>query len=112
MSASTRRIWTRVISGPGSTSSCSTVRGCRAPAGAAAAAGGGRAAGAAGAPGAAPQAGGRGAGGGRAGGGRAGFTPEPIPAEFAQRQGQVSAQTIAAVKQFVEEGGTVIAIGS
>ena len=35
MSASTRRIWTRVISGPGSTSSCSTVRGCRAPAGAA-----------------------------------------------------------------------------
>ncbi len=52
-------------------------------------------------------------GGGRgAGGGRAGFTPEPIPEEFAQRQGQVSAQTIAAVKQFVQEGGTVIAIGS
>ena len=75
-------------------------------------AGGGRAAGAAGAPGAAPQAGGREAGGGRAGGGRGGFTPEPIPAEFAQRQGQVSAQTIAAVKQFVQEGGTVIAIGS
>jgi len=48
--------------------------------------------------------------GGRGGAGRAGFTPEPIPAEYARRQGQVSAQTIAAIKEFVNEGGTVIAI--
>jgi hypothetical protein len=53
--------------------------------------------------------GGFGEGGGR-GGGRAGFTPKPIPEEFARRQGQVSAQTLAQVKQFVEEGGTLIAI--
>jgi len=62
-------------------------------------------------------AGGRGAGGGRGGaqaggGGRANFTPEPIPAEFARRQGQVTAQTVAQIKQFVQEGGTLIAIGS
>ena len=68
--------------------------------------GGGRAAGgdvpppAAGAPGR----------GGRGGAGRAGFTPEPIPPEYARRQGQVSAQTIAAIKEFVNQGGTVIAI--
>jgi hypothetical protein len=48
--------------------------------------------------------------GGRGGAGRAGFTPEPIPEEFARRQGTVSAQTMAAVKEFVEQGGTVIAI--
>jgi hypothetical protein len=55
-----------------------------------------------------------GGGGGRAAGagpgGRAGFTPEPIPTEYARRQGQVSAQTIAAIKEFVDQGGTVIAI--
>jgi hypothetical protein len=63
--------------------------------------------------------------GGRAGGGRgadtqatagrsgrAGFTPEPIPDEFARRQGQVSAGTIAQIKQFVQDGGSVVAIGS
>jgi hypothetical protein len=43
---------------------------------------------------------------------RAGFTPEPIPPEYARRQGQVTAKTVAAVRQFVEEGGTLIAIGS
>jgi hypothetical protein len=59
--------------------------------------------GGAGARGAAPQgAGGR--------GGRAGFTPQPIPEEFARRQGQVSAQTLANIKQFVQDGGTVIGI--
>jgi zinc carboxypeptidase len=68
-----------------------------------------------------------GAGGGRGGGGRgapaagaplatqgrsgrAGFTPEPIPQEYARRQGQVTPQTIAAIKEFVDQGGTVIAI--
>ncbi len=85
---------------------------------------GGRGAGAAGdvtpgAPGAdQPGAGGgRGGGGGQGGGqgatgGRAGFAPKPIPEEFARRQGQVSAQTFAQVKQFVQDGGTVIAIGA
>jgi Zinc carboxypeptidase len=68
-------------------------------------------------PGAAANTGaGRGAGGGRgggqAGGGRAGFSPAPIPDEFARRQGQVSAQTFAQIKQFVQDGGTVIAIGA
>jgi hypothetical protein len=43
---------------------------------------------------------------------RAGFTPEPIPPEFARRQGQVTARTAAAIRQFVEEGGTLIAIGT
>ena len=61
--------------------------------------------------------GGRGGGAGGSGGqgaasGRAGFTPEPIPDEFARRQGQVSAQTFTQVKQFVQDGGTVIAIGA
>jgi hypothetical protein len=58
--------------------------------------------------------GGGGGGGGRAAGagpvGRAGFTPDPIPPEYARRQGQVSAQTIASIKEFVDQGGTVIAI--
>ena len=59
--------------------------------------------------------GGRGGGGGGRGGqgvagGRAGFTPQPIPDEFARRQGQVSAQTFTQVKQFVQDGGTVIAM--
>ena len=50
--------------------------------------------------------------GGQPGSGRADFTPEQIPEEFARRQGQVSAQTLAQIKQFVEDGGTVIAIGA
>ncbi|HEX2452970.1 MAG TPA: M14 metallopeptidase family protein [Vicinamibacterales bacterium] len=57
--------------------------------------------------------GGRGGrGGAQAGGGRAGFTPQPIPEEFARRQGQVSPQTLAQIKQFVQDGGSVIAIGA
>ena len=58
--------------------------------------------------------GGGGGGGGRggAGAGRAGFTPQPIPPEFERRQGQVSAQTLAQIQQFVMEGGAVIGIGS
>jgi hypothetical protein len=74
----------------------------------------------------APQggAGGRGGEGGRGGGGaggaeaaggrggRAGFTPAPIPAEFARRQGNVTADTMTKLKEFVAEGGTVIAIGN
>jgi hypothetical protein len=58
------------------------------------------------------RAGGGGRGAGAQGGGRAGFTPQPIPDEFAKRQGQVSAQTLAAIKQFVQDGGTLIAIGT
>jgi hypothetical protein len=55
--------------------------------------------------------GGRGAGGGAAGGGRG--TPLPIPAEFAGQQGAISINvTLPILKQFVEGGGTVIAIGS
>jgi hypothetical protein len=56
--------------------------------------------------------GGPGQGGRGRGSGRAGFTPEAIPEMFAKRQGQVTAQTQAQIKRFVEEGGTVIAIGS
>jgi hypothetical protein len=59
-----------------------------------------------------PGGGGRGGGRGGAQAGRANFTPEPIPEEFAKRQGQVSEQTVAQIKQFLQDGGTVIAIGS
>jgi Zinc carboxypeptidase len=76
------------------------------PAGGDAPAGGGNA----GTGGGGGRGGGRGAGPG--GGGRAGFTPEPIPDDLARRQGQVSPQTFAQVKQFVQDGGTVIAIGA
>jgi hypothetical protein len=74
-------------------------------------------AGATGAP-AGGRGGGRGAGRGGAQAapaqpaGRGNFTPEPIPAEFARRQGQVTDQTTAQIKQFVQDGGTVIAIGT
>jgi hypothetical protein len=87
--------------------------------------GGGRGAGegdaAAGGAGAAEAAGrGAGRGGGQAaqgggrggGGGRAGFTPQPIPQEFARRQGSVSAATLDKIRQFVEAGGTVIGIAA
>jgi len=50
--------------------------------------------------------------GGPGRGGRAGFTPQPIPEEFARRQGQITAQTLEQVKQFVQDGGTVMAIGA
>src|SRR6185369_17612947 len=60
---------------------------------------------------------GGGGGGGAAGaaggrGGRAGFTPQPIPDQYARMQGQVTAQTLQQIKQFVQDGGTVIAIGN
>ncbi|MEO8075487.1 MAG: M14 metallopeptidase family protein [Acidobacteriota bacterium] len=54
---------------------------------------------------------GRGAAAPAAGGGRAGFTPRAIPQELARRQGQVSSKTITQIKEFVQQGGTVIAIG-
>jgi hypothetical protein len=81
-------------------------RGGEAPAGAPAAGGGA-------APAGAPAAG-RGAGGagGRGqGGGREGFTPQPIPEEFARRQGAFSAATMDKVKEFVNQGGSVLYIG-
>jgi hypothetical protein len=84
-----------------------------------AAAGGGRRGG--GGAGAA-QAGGRAAGAGQAGRGGAGqaqaapgaqpFTPQPIPEEYRQRQGQVTAKTVEQIRAFVEAGGAVVAIGS
>jgi hypothetical protein len=52
--------------------------------------------------------GGRGAGGGRGGGGGA---PQNIPAEYQNQIGSVSvATTIPQLKQFIENGGTVIAL--
>ena len=61
---------------------------------------------------AAAAAGGRGgAGGGR--GGQAGAAQSTIPAEYQGRQGRISAATtIPALKKFVEDGGTIITIGS
>jgi hypothetical protein len=50
--------------------------------------------------------------GGPGRGGRAGFTPQPIPEEFARRQGQITSQTLEQVKQFVQDGGSLMAIGS
>ncbi|MBP6716132.1 MAG: peptidase, partial [Acidobacteria bacterium] len=53
------------------------------------------------------------AGGGAAGGGRGAGAALPVPAEYAGQQGAMSAAvTLPALKQFVENGGTVIAIGS
>lgn len=77
-------------------------------------AGGGEAPAAAGRGAGAPPAvagGGRAGGGGGQGAGRAGFTPQPIPEEFARRQGQVSAATMDKIKEFVNQGGTAIYIG-
>jgi hypothetical protein len=78
--------------------------------------------------GAIPSTGGGGRGGrggpstgsGQAGGGRGGpstgsgqAAPLPVPAEYAGQQGAMSADiTIPALKKFVENGGTIIAIGS
>ncbi len=44
--------------------------------------------------------------------GRAGFVPQPIPPEYARRQGGVTAATMDKVKAFAREGGTVVYIGS
>jgi hypothetical protein len=76
--------------------------------------------------GAIPAAPGEAAGGGRggggdaappeaagAGGGRGGGAQSNIPAEYQGRQGRVTAATtIPALKAFVDEGGTIIALGS
>jgi hypothetical protein len=69
-------------------------------------------------PAAAPQAGG-GRGGGR-GAGAGDQDPadfrkrpfEPLPEKYAKRQGQISAEGVAALKQFVQDGGTIVAIGN
>jgi hypothetical protein len=92
--------------------------------GAGAAAGGAAAAGAAagGAPVAGAGAAGQGAGGGRGGrgGGGQGGAPapgddrvrpfQPVPEKYAKRQGAISAEGMAALKQFVQDGGTIVAI--
>ena len=54
--------------------------------------------------------GGRGGGGGGGGGGRGGAAAE-LPAEFAAMQGNVSANTIPKLKEFVQAGGRIVAIG-
>lgn len=58
--------------------------------------------------------GGRGGAAGQgAGGGRGGGAALPVPAEYAGQQGAMSVDvTLPALKQFVEAGGTVIAIGT
>ena len=53
------------------------------------------------------------AGGAQAAGGRGAGPAMPVPAEYAGQQGTMSADvTLPALKQFVEGGGTVIAIGT
>jgi hypothetical protein len=54
--------------------------------------------------------GGRGGRGGGGGGGRGG-EPAAIPAEFQNMVGNVSANTVAKLKEFVQQGGRLIAIG-
>jgi hypothetical protein len=57
--------------------------------------------------------GGRGGGGGGGGAGQGGGGAENIPAEYRDRQGNITAaKTIPQLKRFMEEGGTVITIGS
>ncbi len=61
-------------------------------------------------PGASGGRGGGGGGGGQFGGG---ISPENIPAEYRDRLGSITAaKTIPQLKRFMEEGGTVITIGS
>jgi hypothetical protein len=56
--------------------------------------------------------GGRGGGGGGGGGGRGGAGAAPIPAEFQAMQGNLSTDvTLPAIKQFLNDGGTVITVG-
>jgi hypothetical protein len=55
---------------------------------------------------------GGGQGGRGGGGGGGGPAPETIPAEFREQLGRVTAQTIPHLKRFMEEGGTVITIGT
>jgi hypothetical protein len=49
--------------------------------------------------------------GGRGGGGRGGQTPADIPAEYQDQLGSISAQTVAQLHKFLEDGGTIIAVG-
>jgi hypothetical protein len=64
-------------------------------------------------PGVGPGRGGRGGGAPAGGRGGAAAAPLPIPAEYAGQQGAMSAAvTIPALREFVERGGTIIAIGS
>ena len=67
--------------------------------------------------GAIPGVPGAGGGGGRGGGGRGGGAPEltaaDVPAEYRTHLGRMSAErTIPHLRQFVEAGGTIVAIGS
>ncbi|MGQ0640916.1 MAG: M14 family metallopeptidase [Gemmatimonadaceae bacterium] len=56
--------------------------------------------------------GGGGGGGGGFGGGGANLTPELVPAEYRERLGRVTvAKTVPQLKEFMENGGTVITIG-
>jgi hypothetical protein len=55
--------------------------------------------------------GGGGGGGGRGGRGGGGAAPQ-IPEEYARRMGSVTPETIAKIREFVEAGGSIIAIGS
>jgi hypothetical protein len=58
-------------------------------------------------------AGGAGRGGrGGGGGGAAAANALPVPPEYANQQGSISATTMTALKAFAESGGTIIAIGS
>jgi len=58
---------------------------------------------------------GGGQGGGRGGGQRAAGDDRPpfidYPEEFTKRRGNVSAATMEQIKKFVEEGGTIVAVG-
>jgi hypothetical protein len=56
---------------------------------------------------------GSGGGGGRGGGAAGGTAPASIPAEYRDQVGSVTAdRTMPQIKQFVENGGTVVAIGT
>ena len=57
--------------------------------------------------------GGRGGrGGGRGGGGRGGQTAPDIPAEYQDQLGSITAQTLTQLRKFVEDGGTIVAVGN
>ena len=53
------------------------------------------------------------AGGGRSGGaGRGGQAPADIPAEYQDQLGSITAQTLTQLRKFVEDGGTIVAVGN
>jgi hypothetical protein len=90
--------------------------------GGAAAGGAAGAAGGTGATGAAAGGGGRGGagGGGRGGGGGQGVkdpaddrpAPTPWEDEYTRRRGNITAATLAKIQEFIEQGGTIVAVGS